>query len=97
MSQTDADAPASHESNRAEQIFPAGGGKDKADDAADYGRDRARAAQDRYNRANENYPSGGDIRREGMLPFALPVVQRLPFALPVLFRGGKLFCAIIYI
>ena len=42
-----------------------GGGKDKAEDAADYGRERARAAQDRFNRGYENTPTGGDIRREG--------------------------------
>ncbi|KAL0032155.1 hypothetical protein WJX77_008257 [Trebouxia sp. C0004] len=42
-----------------------GGGKDRAQDASDYGRDRARAAQDRFNRGYENTPSGGDIRREG--------------------------------
>jgi len=42
-----------------------GGGKDRAQDASDYGRDRARAAQDRFNRGYENNPTGGDIRREG--------------------------------
>lgn len=42
-----------------------GGGKDRAQDASDYGRDRARAAQDRFNRGYENTPTGGDIRREG--------------------------------
>ena len=46
-------------------MVPAGGGKNKAEDAADYGRERARAAQDRFNRGSESYPSGGDIRREG--------------------------------
>lgn len=42
-----------------------GGGKDKAEDVADYGRDRARGAQNSFNRGYENTPSSGDIRREG--------------------------------
>ncbi|DBA83553.1 TPA: hypothetical protein ACH3X2_006472 [Trebouxia sp. C0005] len=46
-----------------------GGGKDRAqaaaDDGSDYARDRARAAQDRFHRGYENTPTGGDIRREG--------------------------------
>ena len=48
-----------------------GGGKDRAqaaaDDGSDYARDRARAAQDRFHRGYENTPTGGDIRREGKL------------------------------
>lgn len=35
------------------------------EEAQDYTRDRARAAQDRLHRSSENYPSGGEIRREG--------------------------------
>ncbi|KAL3161850.1 hypothetical protein ABBQ38_008940 [Trebouxia sp. C0009 RCD-2024] len=42
-----------------------GGGKERAEEAADYGRERARAAQDRLNRTADSYPSGGEIRREG--------------------------------
>ena len=48
-----------------------GGGKDRSQDAADYGRDRARAAQDRFNRGYENTPSGGVIRREGKPRFSV--------------------------
>lgn len=55
----------------------AGGGKDRAQDASDYGRDRARAAQDRFNRGYENTPTGGDIRREGK---------------PLIFVAKKIFC-----
>ena len=53
-----------------------GGGKDKAEDAADYGRDRARASQDRFNRGYENTPSGGDIRREGETLTILPIIEK---------------------
>ena len=46
-------------------LCSAGAGKERAEDAADYGRERARASQERLNRGYENTPSGGDIRREG--------------------------------
>ena len=67
-------------------MITAGGGKERAEEAADYGRDRARAAQDRLNRTADSYPSGGQIRREGrpaLLPALLqPVIccaRQLPF------------------
>lgn len=62
-----------HSSSQANSAFCAGGGKERAEEAADYGRERARAAQDRLNRTADSYPSGGEIRREGRaaLPSAL--------------------------
>lgn len=62
-------------------MVAAGGGKDKADNAADYGRDRARSAQDRFNRGYENTPSGGDIRREGE-HHLVPVLVLSPLNVP---------------
>lgn len=69
-----------HSSSQANSAFCEGGGKERAEDAADYGRERARAAQDRLNRTADSYPSGGEIRREGkaaVLPALLHPVTLL--------------------
>ena len=60
--------------------LPAGGGKEKVEEAQDYTRDRAKAAQDRLHRSSDNYPSGGEIRREGRAALLLytPLPRRPP-------------------